>query len=129
MWKKLSAMILLLLVCSGCSAKVTENNLAGAHLVKADERLGEKTFQERAISIKNLLHQINGISGNAVVVEGHTAIIGLRLKDGMEDEASRIIREADNAARQADEYIDNTSITTNQKIVSLVEEMERKRAK
>ncbi|WP_304508975.1 YhcN/YlaJ family sporulation lipoprotein [Anaerotignum sp.] len=129
MWKKLSAIILSILVCSGCSPKVTENNLAGAHLVKADEMLGEKTFQERALSIKNLLHQINGISGNAVVVEGHTAIIGLRIEEGMEDDATRIIREADNAARQADEYINNTSITTNQKIVSLVEEMERKRAK
>lgn len=129
MWKKLSVILLAILICSGCSAKVTENNLAGAHLVKADERLGEKTFQERALSIKNLLHQINGISGNAVVVEGHTAIIGLRIEEGMEDEANRIVREADNAARQADEYINNTSITTNQKIVSLVEELERKRAK
>ena len=130
MWKKrMSILVLAIFVFSGCSAKVTENNLSGVHFVKADEKIGDKTFEERAQSIKTLLHKIKGISGNAVVVEGHTAIIGLRLEDGMENEAARISKEADNAAREADEYINNTSITTNKKIVSLIEEMEQKRAR
>lgn len=113
---------------SGCSAKVTENNLAGIHFVKADEKLGEKTGEERAQSIKAMLRQMQGVVGNAVVVEGHTAIIGLRLEEGMEADAGRLRTEADLAAREADEYIDSTSITTNGRIVSLIEEMERKRA-
>ncbi|MDD4843014.1 MAG: YhcN/YlaJ family sporulation lipoprotein [Anaerotignum sp.] len=130
MWKKLmSTLVLSILVLSGCSATVTENNLSGVHFVKADEKMGEKTFEERAQSIKTLLYQIKGISGSAVIVEGHTAIIGLRLDDGMENDATRISREADNAARQADQYINSTSITTNIKIVSLIEEMEHKRAR
>ncbi|WP_313526875.1 YhcN/YlaJ family sporulation lipoprotein [Anaerotignum sp.] len=128
MWKKLCFIILATLSFSGCSATATENNLSGVHFVKADDKLGEKTPEERASSIKNLLHQINGITGNAVIVEGHTAIIGLRLEDGMKNEATRLSREADNAAREADEYINSTSITTNERIVSLIEDMERKRA-
>ncbi len=127
MWKKLMGTVgMSILVFSGC-ATVTENNLSGVHFVKADEKMGEKTFEERAQSIKTLLYQIKGISGSSVIVEGHTAIIGLRLEQGMENDATRISREADNAARQADQYINNTSITTNQKIVSLIEEMEHKR--
>lgn len=129
MWKKLSMILMSVLVLSGCRATVTENNLSGIHMVKADEKIGEKTQAERAQSIKALLHNINGISGNAVIVEGHTAIIGLRLDEGMESDATRLRQEADNAAREADEYIDNTSITTNENIVSLIEDMERKRAK
>ncbi len=129
MWKKLSVILMIIFVLSGCRATVTENNLSGIHMVKADEKIGEKTQAERAQSIKALLHNINGISGNAVIVEGHTAIIGLRLDEGMESDATRLRQEADNAAREADEYIDNTSITTNENIVSLIEDMERKRAK
>ena len=130
MWKKLcSIMLLAIVVLSGCRGTVTENNLSCVHLVKANEKLGEKSQAERAQSIKALLHNINGITGNAVVVEGHTAIIGLRLEEGMEGDATRLRKEADNVAREADEYINNTSITTNANIVSLIEEMERKRGK
>lgn len=129
MWKKLCMVILTMMVCSGCSATVTENNLSGVHIVKANEKMGEKTQAERAQSIKVFLHKINGISGNAVIVEGHTAIIGLRLADGMEADATRLRQEADAAAREADEYINNTSITTNQNIVSLIEDMERRRGR
>ncbi|MDD3393978.1 MAG: YhcN/YlaJ family sporulation lipoprotein [Anaerotignum sp.] len=127
MWKKLCMMLMAIYICSGCSTTAVENNLSGVHFVKADDKIGEKTAKERAQSIKAQLHQMNGITGNAVVVEGHTAIIGLRLEEGMENEASRLTKEADIAAREADEYISNTSITTNEKIVSLIEEMERKR--
>ncbi|WP_352399617.1 YhcN/YlaJ family sporulation lipoprotein [Anaerotignum sp.] len=128
MWKKLWFIIFATLMFCGCSATATENNLSGVHFIKADDKLGDKTPEERATSIKSMLHKINGISGNAVVVEGHTAIIGLRLEDGMKNEATRLSREADNAAREADEYINSTSITTNERIVSLIEDMERKRA-
>jgi len=128
MWKKLWVLALAVLAFSGCSATATQNNLSRINFVKANSQMGDKTPEERAESIKKFLHQINGLKGNAVIVEGHTAIIGLRLEKGMEDDITRLSREADTAARQADEYIDNTSITTNERIVSLIEEMERKRA-
>lgn len=128
MWKKLWIMLFALICFSGCSTRSVENNLSGVHFIKADEQLSEKTSEERAQSIKQLLYEINGISTNAVIVEGHTAIIGLRLETGMEDEKTRLSREADTAAREADQSINSTSITTNEKIVALIEEMERKRA-
>ena len=128
MWKKLWVLALAVLAFSGCSATATQNNLSRINFVKANSQMGDKTPEERAESIKKFLHQINGLKGNAVIVEGHTAIIGLRLEKGMEDDITRLSREAYTAARQADEYIDNTSITTNERIVSLIEEMERKRA-
>lgn len=127
MWKKLWLALFAVLCLCGCSTKTVENNLSGVHFIKATDQLSEKTPKERAESIKSLLYEIHGISTNAVIVEGHTAIIGLRLESGMEEEKTRLSQEADSAARQADEYINSTSITTNEKIVALIEEMERKR--
>lgn len=118
-----------LLFLAGCRAEVTENNLSKVHFVKANAELGEKTPEERAWAIKQRLRQIEEISGNAVIVEGHTAIIGLRLREETEQSAmARVKKEVDRAAREVDRYIESTSITMNSRIVSLIEEMERKRA-
>lgn len=114
---------------SGCKAEVTENNLSKLHFVKAADELGDKTPGERATAIKRYIYQIEDVTGCAVVVEGHTAIIGLRLEENAEQNRSTYVRkEVDSAAREADEYIESTSITMNTHIVSLIEEMERKRA-
>ena len=79
--------------------------------------------------IKARLKQIDEVIGTAVVVEGHTAIIGLRLEENLEqNEIDAVKKEADAAAREADVSVESTSITTNSYIVSLIEDMERKRA-
>ena len=58
-----------------------------------------------------------------------TAIIGLRLEENLEqNEIDAVKKEADAAAREADVSVESTSITTNSYIVSLIEDMERKRA-
>ncbi len=122
-------LVLLLFFCTGCRAEVTEEDLSDLHFVKADAVMGEKSPEERALSIKNRLTQIDGIIGTAVVVEGRTAIIGLRLEETVEQSRfSRVKQEVDAAAREVDQYIDNTSITMNSYIVSMIEEMERSRA-
>ena len=122
-------LVLMLFFCTGCEAEMTEENLSRLHFVKADLEMGDKTPQERALAIKNKLKQIEEVTGTAVVVEGHTAIIGLRMEENMEqNEILRVKQEADAAAREADEYIESTSITMNTYIVSLIEEMERSRA-
>lgn len=129
--KKRASLILFLAVIflQGCRAEVTENNLSHLHFVKAAEELGEKSPEERASAIKRRLYQIEEVTGCAVVVEGHTAIIGLRLEENMEqNDMSRVKKEADAAAKEADEYIESASITMNTHIVSLIEDMERKRA-
>lgn len=116
------------LFCAGCKAEATENNLSQLHFVKYDEIIGDKTQEERAAAIKKRLGQMDGITGSAVVVEGHTAIIGLRTESAPQEQLGRLRREADAAAKDADEYIESTSITTNGRIVALIEEMERQRA-
>lgn len=128
--KKQAGLLLCLTVfLAGCRAEVTENNLSHLHFVKAAEELGEKTPEERAAAIKRRLYQIEEVTGCAVVVEGHTAIIGLRLQENMEQNAmSRVKKEADAAAREADRYIESASITMNSHIVALIEDMERERA-
>ncbi len=129
MKKQAGLLLCLAVLLSGCRAEVTENNLSHLHFVKAAEELGEKTPEERAAAIKRRLYQIEEVTGCAVVVEGHTAIIGLRLQEDMEQNAmSRVKKEADAAAKEADQYIESASITMNSHIVTLIEDMERKRA-
>ena len=120
---------LLLVFCTGCSAEMTEENVSKAHFVKAEQEVGEKTPEERAMTIKTRLKQIDEVVGTAVVVEGHTAIIGLRLEENMEqNEIDAVKKEADAAARAADVSVESTSITTNSYIVSMIEDVERRRA-
>ena len=114
---------------SGCGADVTENNLSHLHFVKGMAEMGDKTPEERASTIKKRLYQLEEITGCGVIVEGHTAIIGLRLRENMEqNEISSVRRNVDAAAKEADRYIESTSVTTNPYIVSMIEDMERKRA-
>ena len=119
----------LLLCLTGCSANMTDKAVSKVQFVKAEEEIGDKTPEERALTIKTRLAKIDGIVGTAVVVEGRTAIIGLRLEDGMEqNETDSVRKEVERAAKGAAVFIDSTSITTNGYIVSLIEDMERKRA-
>ena len=79
--------------------------------------------------IKARLKRIDEVIGTAVAVDGHTAIIGLRLQDGLEqNEISAVKKEADILAKSADVSVESTSITANSYIVSMIEEMERSRA-
>ena len=130
--KKVMLMILITLFCVGCKAEMTEKERQATLKTvrqEAELEVDDKTPEERALTIKNRLKQVHGVTGTAVVVEGHTAIIGLRLEEGLEqNEISAVKKEADLAARGADVSVESTSITTNSYIVSMIEEMERKRA-
>lgn len=129
MKKRLLAAVLLGMVfAAGCGAAFTEEDLSQLHFVKYEEIEGDKTPEERAAAIKKRLAQLDGVTGTAVVVEGHTAIIALRTAGTEQTEETRVKQEAARAAREADPYIENTSITLNLRIVPLIEEMERRRA-
>ena len=122
-------LIFLLLLCTGCEAEMTEEAQQKIHFVKAEQEIGDRTPEERVLIIKNRLNQIDEVTGTAVVVEGHTAIIGLRLEEGVEqNEISAVKKEADILAKEAGVSVENTSVTVNTYIVSMIEEMERKRA-
>ena len=127
--KKVMLVILITLFCVGCRTEMTEKDQQKLHFVKAKLEVDDKTPEERALTIKNRLKQVHEVTGTAVVVEGHTAIIGLRLEEGLEqNEISAVKKEADLAARGADVSVESTSITTNSYIVSMIEDMERRRA-
>ena len=116
-------------ILAGCSAEITEQNLNHLHFVKASQEMGDKTPAERAFAIKRRLGEMEELSGSAVVVEGHTAIIGLRFRENMEqNQLTAVRKEADRAAKEADAYIKSTSITMNPYIVALIEDMEKQRA-
>lgn len=120
---------LIMVICTGCKAEMTEEAQQKMHFVKAELEVGDRTPEERALIIKTRLKQIDAVIGTAVVVEGHTAIIGLRLEDGMEQNViDSVKREAEALVKAADVSVENTSITVNSYIVSLIEDMERKRA-
>ena len=121
-------LFLVMTACVGCRAEMTEEAQQKIHFVKADLEAGDRTPEERAMIIKARLKRIDEVIGTAVAVDGHTAIIGLRLQDGLEqNEISAVKKEADILARGAGVSIESTSITANGYIVSLIEKMERER--
>ena len=127
MWRYV--LVLLMVFCTGCKAEMTEEAQQKIHFVKAEQEIGDRTPEERALVIKTRLKEIDEIIGTAVVVEGHTAIIGFRLEGGLEqNEIDSVKRKADALAKGAEVSIESTSITTNSYIVALIEDTERKRA-
>ena len=127
MWRYV--LVLLMVFCTGCKAEMTEEAQQKIHFVKAEQEIGDRTPEERALVIKTRLKEIDEIIGTAVVVEGHTAIIALRLEGGLEqNEIDSVKRKADALAKGAEVSIESTSITTNSYIVALIEDTERKRA-
>lgn len=127
--KKWAVLCLLLMFSAGCGAEMTEGDGQKQYFLKTEQAVAESTLRERAGAIKDRLQQIEGVSSTAVVVEGHTAIIGLRLEEGVEQmTADRVKQEAEAAAKGAAVSVERVSVTANSYIVGMIEEMERKRA-
>ena len=78
-------------------------------------------------TIKNNLLQLEEIQSAAVIIEGKTALIGLRLKQASQKDVVRLKAEADILAKQADDSIDGTAITANENITAMIEKMEKER--
>ena len=127
--RRAGVIFLVLFLCVGCKAEMTEEAQQKIHFVKAEEEIGDRTPEERVMIIKSRLKQMEEVVGTAVVVDGKTAIIGLRLKNDMEqNEMDTVKRKADILAKSAGVDIENTSVTANDYLVGLIEELERKRA-
>ena len=126
--QKAGVIFLILFLCVGCKAEMTEEAQQKIHFVKAEEEIGDRTPEERAMILKNRLKQIEEVAGTAVVVDGKTAIVGLRLKNDMEQNMiDAVRRKADVLIKSAEVDIEHTSVTANEYLVGLIEEMERKR--
>lgn len=130
--KKIAILFLLCtLVCCGCvPAKQLENNLTQIRIAKGSEMASGKTDEERAQDIKEiLLMKMSEVKGAAVVVESHTALIGLRIEEDFIEHSVAIKEEAGQLAKQTDATILGASVTTNERIISMIEDLERKRQK
>ncbi|NLK37768.1 MAG: hypothetical protein GX299_06765 [Epulopiscium sp.] len=122
--------ILILISCyllCGCSTKGIQNNLSQIRIARAQEITSERSNAERAKIIKENILTLEELKGAAVVVEGNTALIGLRIKQEWLEDGMRIKKEAGNLAKEADEAIQSTSVTVSESITKMIEQMEHKR--
>lgn len=129
---KIAVVILILaitLCTAGCEELPVENNLSGVRTVEHTTAgfADEVSSQERVEKIKEKLGKMTGVISSAVVVEGHTAIVGLTLATGSADAESHLRADAQRAVQVADEATAYVSITTNPRIVSLIAGMEERR--
>ena len=108
-----------ILLC-GCQSRTLQNNISQIRIAKAAELEQQKTKTQRAQEIKNNLLQLEEIQSAAVIIEGKTALIGLRLKQASQKDVVRLKAEADDS-------IDGTAITANENITAMIEKMEKER--
>ena len=114
-------------ILTGCRSNTLENNLSQIRIARAAELEQGKTKSERAKEIKQNILQLEEIQQAAVIIEGKTALIGLRLKEDSQKDVVRLKSEADILAKEADENIDGTAITANENITAMIEKMEKER--
>lgn len=110
--KKYVVFPLCFLLC-GCVGQQSANSLAAV----------TESPKERAQEIQKALSEVSGITDSAVVVAGHTAIIGLRTEE-TGTALGRLIQEAERAARGADGNLRMVSVTANEAIVDRMEAAE-----
>ncbi len=115
------------MIVTGCRSNTLENNLSQIRIARAAELEQGKTKSERAKEIKQNILQLEEIQQAAVIIEGKTALIGLRLKEDSQKDVVRLKSEADILAKEADENIDGTAITANENITAMIEKMEKER--
>ena len=108
--KKYVVFPLCFLLC-GCAGQQTATSLAAV----------TENPKERAQQIQTALMEVPGVTDSAVVVAGHTAIIGLRTKE-TGTALGRLIQEAETAARGADKHLQMVSVTANEAIVERMEQ-------
>lgn len=108
--KKYVVFLLLFLLC-GCAGQRTATSLAAV----------TENPKERAQQIQKALMEVPGVTDSAVVVAGHTAIIGLRTEE-KGTALGRLMQEAETAARGADKHLQMVSVTANEAIVDRMEQ-------
>lgn len=112
----------------GCAQDMRglENNLSEIRAAET-EKVEGRSSSERAENVKENIMKIQELDGASVVIEGRTALIGLRIKEDNTKDIERIKKEASRLAKEADTNITSTSITSNKEITTMIEEMERER--
>ena len=123
--------VIIVLFCSGilltgCQSDTLQNNISQIRIAKAAELEQGKTKTERAKDIKQSILQLEDVEQVAVIIEGKTALIGLKLKQESTKDVVQLKAQADMLAKQADTNIDGTAITANDNITAMIEELEKR---
>lgn len=122
--KKIGVILFFVMLFSGCRMEMAENHMGG---IFANET--EQSQAQRAEAVKEELYKIEGITGSAVVIEGHTAIIGLRTKEMGKKQAKLLIAQVEQVVKNTKVDIQNVSVTTKESIVTLIEKEEKERSR
>lgn len=126
--KKVMIILVFCFLLCGCSGRGIQNDLSQLRIAQGQELTNGESNAERAMEIKENIMKLQELQGAAVVVEGNTALIGLRVKDEWTGDSMRIKKEAGNLAKEADESIESASVTTSDSITKMIENMEQKRS-
>lgn len=114
-----------IILLTGCgSGKEIENNFSNLRIALGNDITSDKSNEDRAKILKDMVLNMDGIIEANVVITGHTALIGFKA-DGTDDEISRLKKEVAKKVRLLDRGINNTAITANEEIVKMIEEMEQ----
>lgn len=115
------------ILLTGCQSDTLQNNISQIRIAKAAELEQGKTKTERAKDIKQSIMQLEDVEQAAVIIEGKTALIGIKLKQESKKDVVQLKAQADMLAKQADNNIDGTAITANDNITAMIEKMEKER--
>ena len=114
---------------SGCGVEERLREDFGVRFVSAEPYAGKKTAAQRAEAIREGLSALEEVLCCTVVIEGRTAIVGLRCSCGQDtQERCLLLREAKQTILRADSETEYVSVTLNGRIVGLIGELEQKRA-
>lgn len=115
-----------LLSLTGCrSGREIENNFSNLRIALGNDMTSDKSNEDRAKIIKDMVLSMDGITEANVVITGQTALIGFKANGIDDDEISRLKKEVAKKTRILDRGINNTAITANEEIVKMIEEMEQ----
>ncbi|MFI3174414.1 MAG: hypothetical protein R3Y53_04320 [Bacillota bacterium] len=114
---------LLLFALTSCNNHSIQTDFRNATYVNAQKSNLTKTTLERVADIKNIISTYFQIVESGVVVEGHTAIVGVIYKEEVSHTA--INRELKEQILKHDPYLERVSLTSTPYLVKMIQELEK----
>lgn len=107
---------------TACNNQSIRTDFRNATYVNAQKSTITKTTLERVADIKNIISTYFQIVESGVVVEGHTAIVGVIYAD--ETSHIAINRELKEQILRQDFYLERVSLTSTPYLVKMIQELE-----
>lgn len=112
----MAAFCLCAVLLCGCTGDNLTNNVLGAASVSRFDMEG---------AIQDKIEQIDGVYRAIVVIRGRSAIIGLVLEKGYENESINIKNMAANVAKESGYGIVSAAVTCNGEITDMIENLKK----